>query len=211
MRQLGSGKQKSIFAGKKRKEEELIAEQYRTIGTNIQFITGTKRNNIILVTSPGKGEGKSATAANIALSLAQQGNKVLLIDANFRCPEQHNIFNILNIFGFTDILDGKVTFERAITKVKGIHILTSGTIPISLSTHRAEKLLDKVKTEYSMVIIDSSPLLEINDTRILANICDGVVLVFKQNETRVEKALESKRILEYAQAKVLGVVLNEKN
>ncbi len=206
---MRSGKQRSIFPRKRRiEEEELITEQYRTIGTNIQFTTGTKRNNIILVTSPGKDEGKSATAANIALSLAQHGNKVLLIDANFRCPEQHDIFNILNIFGFTDVLEGKIIFERAIKEVQGIHILTSGTAPLSLSTQETEKFFHKVKSEYSMVIIDSSPLLEINDTRILANISDGVVLVFKQNETSMENALESKRILDHAHANVLGAVLN---
>ncbi|WP_235870383.1 CpsD/CapB family tyrosine-protein kinase [Siminovitchia fortis] len=213
MRPLVSGKQRALFHAKRKNEEAVISEQYRMIGTNIHFIVGDEKSNAILVTSPGKREGKSATAANIAVTMAQQGNEVLLIDANFRNPAMHKIFNTPNIFGFTDVLDGNVTFEDAVSfpKVNGLHILTSGTVPLNLTGQRAGELLDSVKASYNMVIIDSPSLLEANDSKILANICDGVVLVVKQNTTSIESALESKKILNYAQATLLGVVLNEKN
>jgi len=192
-------------------EELIIAEQYRTIGTNIQFIIEGEKSTI-LITSPGRGEGKSVTTANIALSIAQQGEEVLLIDANFRNPSLHKTFNVPNIHGFTDVLAGKITFKEAVvsSQVEGIHILTSGTFPLNLSTQKVKQLLESIKQSYNMVLIDSRPILEANDTKILANICDGVVLVVRQDDTSMENAFESKKILEYAQAKMIGVVLNEK-
>ena len=95
--------------------------------------------------------------------------------------------------------------------MEGIHILTSGTFPLNLLTQKVKQLLESIKQSYNMVLIDSRPILEANDTKILANICDGVVLVVRQDDTSMENAFESKKkYSKYAQAKMIGVVLNEK-
>ena len=195
--------------------ESIIAEEFRTVRTNVQIVMDQQKHKVLLVTSPNSGEGKSTTAANLAVSMAQQKEKVLLIDANLRQPKAHFIFNVSNSVGLTDILTGKTTFEETVirTEIGKLKVLPSGKIPTNptelLSSYMMKELLQKASEQYDTVIIDSSSVLEVADTNILANQCDGVLLVLHQGKTQLEKAAEAKKILEFSNAKIAGVILNE--
>ena len=195
--------------------ESRISEQFRTIHTNIKFSMAEAKSRIFLITSPGDGEGKSTTAANLAVSMAQQKEKVLLIDANIRRPALHAFFKTSNSTGLTDVLTGKVSFYEAIqhTEVGRLDLLSSGLIqynPVELlGSHMMEELLRTALKSYGSILIDSNALLEVTDTKLLANQCDGVILVIQNGKTKFEKAAEAKKVLEFAKAKLVGVVVNK--
>lgn len=195
--------------------ESTIAEEFRTIRTNVHFVTDEQKPGILLVTSPNSGEGKSTTAANLAVSLAQKEEKVLLIDANLRKPAVHLIFKVPNSAGLTDVLTGTVAFEEAVTntEIGQLEVLTSGTATNNpaelLASNPMKELLQKAAKEYDVVLIDSSQILELTDTKLFASQCDGVLLVIHQGKTQIEDAAEAKKVLEFAKANIFGVILNE--
>lgn len=195
--------------------DSLIAEQFRTIRTNIHFLAEKGKRSVLLITSPSNGEGKSTTAANIAVSMAQQKEKVLLIDANLREPSLHSIFKITNSVGLTDVLTGKTTFEEAVnrTEIGRLEVLTSGAVPHNptelLGSNKMCDLFQLVMKDYEFILVDSSGVLEVADTKILANKCDGVILVISEHSTVHMDMIETKKALEFAQAKLIGVILNE--
>ncbi|VEF49079.1 exopolysaccharide tyrosine-protein kinase [Bacillus freudenreichii] len=195
--------------------DSMISEQFRTIRTNIHFINSEKESNTILITSPGKGEGKSTIASNIAVSMTQQNEKILLIDGNLRSPGIHSIFKLPNITGLTDVLTGRACFEEAVTssRIGRLDILTSGSDPFNpaelLASQSMVKLLETVKPLYDNILIDSPTLLELTDSKILANRCDGVVLVVRKNKTSLDSVFESRRVLELAKTQIVGVIVNE--
>ncbi|MBS4198394.1 CpsD/CapB family tyrosine-protein kinase [Bacillus sp. FJAT-49732] len=215
-------KKRRIVSNKKRNlitfanPDSIISEQYRTIRTNLYFLNVDKKNKTLLITSPGKLDGKSTTAANLAISMAQQQERVLLIDGNLRNPNIHNIFKTSNAIGLTDVLTGTTSFEEAVysSTIERLDILTSGMIPSNpvelLASKNMQLLMQKIKTMYDTILIDSTSILEVTDTKIIANICDGVVLVIKQNKTNIESAVETKKVLDYAKAKIVGIILNNK-
>ncbi|MEH7385627.1 CpsD/CapB family tyrosine-protein kinase [Bacillus sp. JJ1521] len=196
--------------------ESIISEQFRAIRTNLQFINGVNKNQTILVTSPGHSEGKSTIVANLAISLAQNKENVLLIDTNLKKPALHTIFNVENMTGLTDVLRGKLSLEETVvqTAVGRLDVLTSGSLPTISSdligSMAMFDLLQKASKNYNIVLIDSPPFLELSDTQILASVCDGVILVIKSGKTDTKKAIETKRQLDLAKAKIIGVVINEK-
>lgn len=195
--------------------DSIISEQFRTLRTNIHFLTGGEKS-ILLVTSPSSGEGKSTSIANLAVSMAQQKEKVLLIDANLRDPDIHFIFKIPNTVGLTDVLTGKVEFEEAVfeTEIGKLAVLPSGYIAANpaelLGSEAMQDLLNDVLEKYDVILIDSPPVLEVTDTKLLANKSNGVILVISQGKTGIEKASEAKKALEFAKANIYGVILNEK-
>jgi capsular exopolysaccharide synthesis family protein len=192
-----------------------IAEQFRTIKTNIHFAANDKPIRTLLITSPSDGEGKTTTSANLAVSMAQQKEKVLLIDGNLRTPTIHFTFNVANTKGLTTVLNGLTTLEDTIyrTDIGRLDILTSGPVPIFptelLGSQGMEELLINTLQQYDIVIIDSPSVLEVADTKLLANQCDGVVLVISRSKTGIREATETKKVLEYANSKIVGVILNE--
>lgn len=195
--------------------ESIVSEQYRSIQANINFVMEDKKSRTFLITSPNKGEGKSTVAANLAVSLAQQKVKVLLIDANLRNPSVHSIFKIQNTSGLTDILTGRTNLYDEIhhTEIGRLDILPSGTVPFNpaelLSSPIMKDILANSLRSYNVVLIDSHSVLELTDTKLLASQCDGVVLVIRSGKTIQGKAIEAKKVLEFSKAKIIGAIINE--
>lgn len=193
-----------------------ISEQYRTIRTNIQFSTIDDEVRTLLVTSTSPGEGKSTTTANLAVVFAQQGKKVLLVDTDMRKPTVHYTFNMTNTYGLTSVLTKKATLQESVLPgdSETPSVLSSGPIPPNpaelLGSKAMDEFLKNALDEYDMVIFDTPPVLAVTDAQILANKCDGTILVISSENTEKELAIKAKELLVNAQAKLLGVVLNNR-
>ncbi|MEB2265700.1 CpsD/CapB family tyrosine-protein kinase [Priestia megaterium] len=193
-----------------------VAEQYRTIRTNIQFSNVDQDIKTILLTSSGAEEGKSTTSANLATVYAQQGLNVLLIDADLRKPTGHYTFRLENHIGLTNVLTRQSTLAQAVqeSEIPHLSVLTSGPIPPNpselLASAQMAELLKEMKEKFDMIIFDTPPILAVADAQILANQVDGTILVVSSGKTEKDAALKSKELLSNAQGKLLGVVLNNR-
>jgi capsular exopolysaccharide synthesis family protein len=193
-----------------------ISEQYRTIRTNIQYSSVDQELKVIMVTSSGPAEGKSTTVANLAVTFAQLGKKVLLVDADLRKPTVHYTFGVNNLFGFTTVLTKQRSLESVVreTEIQDLYVLTSGPIPPNpaelLISKSMEQFIEEAKEQFDYVLFDTPPLLAVADPQILANQCDGSILVVFSERTEIEQAKKAKELLENAHSKLLGVVLNHK-
>jgi capsular exopolysaccharide synthesis family protein len=193
-----------------------ISEQYRTIRTNVQYSSIDKELKTLMVTSSGPAEGKSTTAANLAVVFAQLGKKVLLVDADLRKPTVHRSFGVNNLFGFTTVLTRQATLASSVleTEEKDLYILTSGPVPPNpaelLSSKSMEQFIEEAKEQFDYVLFDTPPLLAVADPQILANKVDGSIYVVFSGKTEIDQAKKAKELLENAQSKLVGVVLNHK-
>jgi capsular exopolysaccharide synthesis family protein len=193
-----------------------ISEQYKTIRTNINFSAVDRDLRSIMVTSSGPGEGKSTTAANLAVVFAQQGKSVLLVDADMRKPTAHYTFNLTNTFGFTTVLTRQKALREVIhpSDVDHLDILTCGPVPPNpaelLSSRSMEEFLADAYGDYDMVVFDTPPALAVTDAQVLGNQCDGTVLVISSGTTEIDKAQKAKELLQTTKGKILGVVLNNR-
>jgi protein-tyrosine kinase len=193
-----------------------ISEQYRTIRTNIQFSTVDEAIRSIVVTSTAPGEGKSTTVSNLAVVFAQQGKKVLLIDADLRKPTTHYTFQLLNTKGLTNVLTKQIHFHEAVqeTVMENLNILTSGPIPPNpselLASNAMKQLLKEAYKLYDLVLFDSPPILAVTDAQVLANLSDGSIMVTSSGFTDKDAAVKAKELLENAKSKLLGAILNNK-
>ncbi|MFD0588440.1 CpsD/CapB family tyrosine-protein kinase [Paenibacillus sp. GCM10027627] len=194
-----------------------ISEQYRTIRNSIQYASDGKSVRSLIVTSPGEGDGKSTAAINLAISIAQRGERVLLIDANFRNPMLHKIFNTQISPGLSNVLTDQLTFEESTqeTEVEGLWLMTSGlsfgNSADMLDSNKMKELLRGATDRFDRIVIDSPPVLTAPDTNALVNKCDGVVLLLRCGKTTHSKALEAKQSLSFAGANIIGAILNQKN
>ncbi|MED4154758.1 CpsD/CapB family tyrosine-protein kinase [Priestia aryabhattai] len=193
-----------------------VAEQYRTIRTNIQFSNVDQDIKTIVLTSSGAEEGKSTTSANLATVYAQQGLNVLLIDADLRKPTGHYTFRLENHIGLTNVLTRQSTLAQAVqeSEIPHLSVLTSGPIPPNpselLASAQMAELLKEMKEQFDMIIFDTPPILAVADAQILANQVDGTILVVSSGKTEKDAALKSKELLSNAKGKLLGVVLNNR-
>ncbi|MGE5264855.1 MAG: polysaccharide biosynthesis tyrosine autokinase [Acidobacteriota bacterium] len=191
------------------------SEAYRIIRTNLQAANLEKPVKTLLVTSPDAGDGKSITAANIAVVMAQSGLRVILADADLRRPSQHTIFNLSNDFGLVNLLrNSEVTLEGCLqpTRVENLSMLTSGPLPPNpaelIDSKGMRLLVRRLEEQFDMVIFDTPPCLPRTDAAILARHLDGVVFVLAANLTRRDSALRAKEVITRAGGKIIGVVLN---
>ncbi len=190
------------------------AEAYRTLRNNIQFSSLDHPIRTLLVTSAGADEGKSTTLCNLAITIAQAGTSTIIVDCDLRRPSVHEILDVSNDKGLTSaLLDGKdEALPLQSTAVPGLRVLTAGPVPPNpadlLGTQRMQRLIDALTASAEIVLFDSPPASIFADAAMLASRVDGVILVISAGRTRREVASRAKGILEKANARILGVVLN---
>ena len=194
--------------------QSISTEQYRTIRTNILFSMPADDMKTILFTSPSKEEGKSTTCSNMAIVFAESGKKVLMIDADMRRPTLHHTFHMSNKSGISNLLLGKGRLADTVRRsgIKNLDLLLCGQIPVNpaelLQSSAMDDLLEQVCEIYDLILIDSPPLLAVADSKILANKCDGSVLVVNTGKTEKASVIKARDALVTSKAYILGVVLN---
>jgi len=192
-----------------------VSEQYRTVRTNIQFSMVDSEFKTIACTSATPGEGKSTTIANLAVTFAQQGQKVLLVDADLRKPVIHEMMRISNRFGLTSLITKRATLESAIIpipKISNLYVLPAGAIPPNpselLGSQMMEELLVTLSQQFDLILFDTPPVLAVTDAQILGNRCDGALLVLRSHKVEKKELVKAKELLDQANVKVIGTVLN---
>jgi capsular exopolysaccharide synthesis family protein len=192
----------------------MMAEQLRQVRTRLQHSSSLDTSRSILVTSPSPGDGKSTIACNLASGLALNGRRILLVDANFRRPELHRVFNLANEQGFSDVLNNMELFEHAVqeTQVPNLFVLPSGHKPTNATELVESQLLvdfiERSLEEFDHVIFDSGPLLFVSETVALAPRVDGVVTVVRARINTRGVLSRMRDMLKQIKAEHLGVVLN---
>lgn len=191
-----------------------VSEAYRTLRTNIQFSSFDNDLDTILVTSSGPAEGKSTTASNLALSMAEIGKNVLLIDCDLRKPSIHKKFNISNNKGLSNLLIGQFKFDEVAQKYSdNMYILTSGTVPPNpsemLASKKMKQFLVEAKKNFDFIILDTPPVVAVTDAQLLSTMVGGVLLVVASGQTEVAATEKAKELLENVNANIIGVVLNK--
>lgn len=191
-----------------------IAEAYRILRTNIQFSGVDKPIKSILVTSPGPEEGKSVSAANLAIAMAQAGLRTILVDTDLRLPSQHRLFGLANDIGMTSGLIAHTNLDGFLrpTRVENLRLITTGPLPPNpaeiLGSERMRGLKAQLEAEAEFVVFDSPPCLMLTDAAILARLVDGVILVLDMSHARKDAALRAKESLEKVDAHILGILVN---
>jgi capsular exopolysaccharide synthesis family protein len=197
-----------------------ISEAYRGALSSILLPTlnGAGRQ-IIVVTSPEAGAGKTTVTSNLGVATAETGRRVLLIDADFRRPRLHRVFDMPNSTGLTDLLRLNNPIETTplkqlvqTTKIPGLSLMTSGPTTNSPSTllysPRLVEFLDRVGREFDVVLIDAPPMLQFADARVLGRYSDGVILVLRASQTKWEAAMLACQRFDEDRTRVLGTILN---
>ena len=191
----------------------MIAESFRTIKTNIQYSSLDKKYKVIVITSSKPGEGKTFVASNLALTLAQGGKRVVLIDCDFRNPNIHRKFKYSNIYGLSEILLDKERFNISERKYNdNLIVITSGRMPPNpsetLASERMSEFLEELKEEYDYIILDTPPLLFVSDPQVISTKADGTILVVRADKTKKYEIKESYGILKSINVNVIGTILN---
>lgn len=195
----------------------VIQEAYRTARTNIIFSLADSEEGCktVCITSSNAGEGKTTTALNLAITFAQTGSKVLLIDADLRKPRIHQYLGVIKSDGLTTVLSKQKEFEDVVyhNLRPGLDCLTSGSIPPNpaelLGSEAMSKLLEKLKKEYDYVLIDTPPVTVVTDAVALSGLVSGIMLVVREGFTNYESIDQALSLLNIAKAKLLGFFVND--
>ena len=196
--------------------KSVVSESFRTLRSNIQFSNLGKDLKKIVVTSANPNEGKSEVSINLSAVLAQQGKKVILIDADMRKPTQHKLIDKRNNNGLSRLLLGEIS-EGAINYLKindfELDVLTAGPVPPNpaemLASKTMEEILATCSDNYDYIIIDTPPLLAATDAQILSRAADATLLVVDMKICKRQQIIEAKKRLDNVGANFLGVVANK--
>jgi capsular exopolysaccharide synthesis family protein len=191
------------------------SEAYRSLRTNLQFVDVDQPVKVLTVTSSIAGEGKSLTACNLALTLADAGRRVILVDGDLRCPRIGEYLGLRRHTGLTSILAGAARLDQALVTSKNrlLSVLPAGPIPPNpselLGSARMLELVELLKQDADIVVIDSPPLLPVTDAAILAHISDGALLIVQHGLTRRDQVGRAVEQLTAGDARLLGSILNK--
>lgn len=195
--------------------KSLITESYRTLRTNINFSSFDKKVKTIVVTSSMAGEGKSTVCANLAVVMAENGCRTILIDCDQRRSRLHKLFNISNEKGLSDLLIGSIQFSDAVqeTEIPNLNIISAGTNPPNpselVSSGKMKNFIESLKETYDYIILDTPPVVIVTDAQLLSTYADGCIIVVASAEVEKGEAVKAKELLEKVNARILGVVLNK--
>jgi len=198
----------------KKHSKSPVSEAYRTIRTNVQFSAVNKDLKTIVITSATPNEGKSTTISNLGVVMAQAGQKVVIMDCDFRNPTQHKIFQLPNK-GLSNCIAMHKSVMDIIqhTEVEGLDVLTSGPVAPNpseiLSSKRMDEVLEVLGREYDYVLIDTPPILPVTDAAVMAAKVDGVIMLTAWGGINPEVARDAKTRLVQAGANIIGVILNK--
>ncbi|CAM3545416.1 polysaccharide biosynthesis tyrosine autokinase [Mycobacterium frederiksbergense] len=194
-------------------DNSAIAEAFRKLRTNLQFLAVDDPPRIILLTSSVPSEGKSTTSINLALALSESEHNVVLVDGDLRRPTLHRYLDLVGTVGFSTVLSGQASLEDALQKTRfpGLTVLASGAIPPNpselLASQSARRVINDLRDRFDYVIIDSTPLLAVTDAAILATAVDGVLMIARFGHTKRDQLTQAISALENVSARLLGVVL----
>ncbi|MGN4126119.1 CpsD/CapB family tyrosine-protein kinase [Lysinibacillus sphaericus] len=192
----------------------IVSEQFRTVRTNITFSMPDKDIKTILVTSATPGEGKSTNVANLGVVFAQEGKRIVIVDADLRKPTMHYTFLLQNARGLSNLLTRQMSVLEVVnsTDIPNLFVLTSGPIPPNpaelLASKKLDSVMEELKKEFDIIIFDAPPILSVTDAQILSNKCDGTLLIVNSGAVENTSVIKAKASLESSQANILGVVLN---
>lgn len=191
------------------------AEAYRQLRTSLQYISVSHQVKTILVTSSGMGEGKSTTAANLAISLVHAGHRTLLVDCDMRRPNVHYLLGLSNQYGLTDMLLHPDINEEYIqnTEVNGLHVLTTGPLPPNpaelLASEKMVQILKHLVGLVDYVVVDSPPILAVTDGILLSQLVDTTLLVVEADKTKMQALAQTAAQLTAVESHLAGVLLNK--
>jgi capsular exopolysaccharide synthesis family protein len=192
----------------------VIAEQFRRLRNSILVLNPDRASRTILVTSAVRGEGKSVSTLNLALSLVETANvRVIVVDGDVRAPSLERYLGLPRRQGITEMLTGQLPLKAAIrqTSIEGLDILAAGERPENvmevLNLDRIKTVLHSLKREYDYVLIDTPPALNLNDPSMLGSIADGIILVVRLGETPRHLVEQAQTVLENLGGNILGMCL----
>jgi capsular exopolysaccharide synthesis family protein len=199
----------------------IMAESFRSALASILVTKGRNGNrSVLLVTSPSRGEGKSFVVTNLGIALAEINQKILLVDADMRKPRLHEIFGLTNSWGLSALLMERQSLVNCPleglarpTKVEGLYVLPAGPGPASIATllysKRLSDLIDRLRGEFDVVLLDTPPMSYLFDARVLGQLADGAVLVVRAGKTTRDAALSAKERMVEDGIPILGTILND--
>ena len=199
-----------------------VSEVFRALRTNIQYMAKSGKAQSMVVTSTVQGEGKSWVVANLAITFAQAGKNVIIVDSDMRRPRQNSIFGVDMFPGLSNYLSGvtsrgterNITAKECIqpTDIDNLYIIPAGNIPPNpselLASLKTKDLLDELKKIFDVIIFDGAPCLLVTDSTVLSRIVDSTILVASHKNTKIDDLKEAKNRIEVVGGHVSGVVLN---
>ena len=199
---------------------ERLAAFWERLGARVEVLDAQHHDRVLAVTSPNPREGKSTMASNLAIALAEVHRRVILIDGDLHKPSLHAVFNLANTWGLSDILTETIPVDQypadslaRPTEVPGVYVLTSGPAVIAASSilysERMSRLLERLRGEFDYVLIDTPPMMVLPDARILGQLSEGVILVFRAGTTSSEDVRTVGKRLAEDGTTILGTVLND--